>query len=164
MAKKVEYVQAEFTPAEAAAITGVSTETQRIWRHRKILPPSRSTKHRRFQASELGELLALKAFSDAGVPMESVKEAASIAVLPTWSFLANTIAEELGHIAPANRDRLTDRFVIVRGDRTMRGADLNALHTINDRCMVTHIFDCLTAAELIASRAPRPCMAVKVSQ
>src|SRR4051794_31446513 len=98
----VRLVEAEFTPGEVADITGISQLAQRQWRSRKILPPLRGRKHKRFRASELGELIALKAFADAGVPMERVKEAAAAAVLPVWTLVIATLLDAMNYSAATN--------------------------------------------------------------
>ncbi|CAH1691685.1 HTH merR-type domain-containing protein [Hyphomicrobiales bacterium] len=57
----------EFSPAEAAKVTGVSAVLQRVWRGRNLLQPSQSEGHARFRLPDLCRLYAMKAFSDVGV-------------------------------------------------------------------------------------------------
>jgi hypothetical protein len=63
--KKAIFRLTSFTPAEAARITGVSTDSQRDWRRRGFLPQVEG--HARFDAFSLVELWAMKMLSDRGI-------------------------------------------------------------------------------------------------
>lgn len=57
-----------FSAGEAAFITGVSTDVQRSWRKRGVLPANAAAKVR-FTAVEAFHLRILRGFSEAGVPL-----------------------------------------------------------------------------------------------
>jgi hypothetical protein len=158
-------IGAEFSAAEVHQITGVSPDLQRVWRRRKYLPALKGGKHARFPAMELGYLLALKSFSDAGVSIEAIQDAASAAVLPIWDFIrwAHRVAganETLSARSLADRHR----YLVIRGERVSIGGDLSDLTKPAGAVLVTHIFDCYAAAKVILDRAPRPCIPVNVSR
>lgn len=69
---KLETKLTVFTPAEAEKITRVLVATQRDWRRRGFLPATEG--HMRFNAFELGELLALKLLADRGIGPKEGKE------------------------------------------------------------------------------------------
>lgn len=77
----------EFTPAEVAAITGVSVSLQRDWRRREILPERKKEGWTRFTLTDVIEIRVLKFFADAGFSVKDVREYSSMAVLPVWVLL-----------------------------------------------------------------------------
>jgi hypothetical protein len=78
--------RAEFTPAEAEKITGVSVALQRDWRRRKIIHGKTDGGWTKFLDRDLCELITLKKFSDNGfyVKQASHVTALSIGPLLTW--------------------------------------------------------------------------------
>lgn len=62
-----------FTPAEAEAITGVSTASQRDWRRRGFLASSAG--HARFDAFDLARMLVIRLLSDRGIGPGQTAEA-----------------------------------------------------------------------------------------
>lgn len=160
-------VEALFTPAEVARITGVSPELQRDWRRRGLLKPSNEGKHVRFTAYELGYLKALKAFSEAGVLVGEADLAAAASSFPTWHFASEIVLRRISYkglpdyVSPGNEAKRfvlsTQRGVYTMGDindmvRFVDGEDTSAL--------VTMIYDCRKAAEEIVKQAPRPLIAL----
>lgn len=83
MSIQVRTVDREFSPSEASAITGVSVALQRDWRRRGILPENPSGKWTRFSVAHVIEMCVMKLFSDAGVSVSLIRDAAAMAVLPT---------------------------------------------------------------------------------
>lgn len=76
-----------FTPAEAEAITGISTALQRDWRRRGIFP--KTDGHARFDVFGLAKMLAMKMLSDRGVgPVHTADEAEWCAMGIVWHALA----------------------------------------------------------------------------
>lgn len=89
MAFSVRTVSREFSPAEAAAITGVSTALQRDWRRRKIVQGEPNEgKWTRWSLNDIISLSVMKLFSDAGMEVSSTAIIAGMALMPTWSALA----------------------------------------------------------------------------
>lgn len=64
----------EFTPAEAEAITGVTTAVQRQWRRCGLLPALNGSPRAKFDAADLALMLAARAMIDAGVSWEDSKK------------------------------------------------------------------------------------------
>lgn len=90
MRYSVRTIDREFTPAEAAAITGVSTALQRDWRRREIIKgdPNPEGKWTRWALTDIIRLSVMKLFSDAGMEVSSTTTVANMAVLPTLGALA----------------------------------------------------------------------------
>ncbi|WP_238121745.1 MULTISPECIES: hypothetical protein [unclassified Xanthobacter] len=65
-----------FRPAEAEAVTGLSTAMQRDYRHRGFLPSF--TGHARFNVFDLAEMYALKQLSDHGFGPDTFGSSAKI--------------------------------------------------------------------------------------
>src|SRR3546814_9298687 len=63
----IRSIDREFSPAEAAEITGVSTALQRDWRRRGILPENADGKWTRWDLNDIIKLSVMKLFSDAGI-------------------------------------------------------------------------------------------------
>lgn len=66
-----------FTPAEAEAITGVSTASQRDWRRRGFLASGDG--HARFDAFDLARMLVIRLLSDRGIGPAQTAQAPSLA-------------------------------------------------------------------------------------
>ena len=84
---RVKNIAREFSPAEVATITGVSTTLQRDWRRRGVLPERRSEGWSRFDVSDVIEIAVLKFFADAGFGVKSVLDVSSLATLPVMDLL-----------------------------------------------------------------------------
>src|SRR5207249_7491430 len=77
----VRTIDREFTPAEAAEITGVSTALQRDWRRRGILAENADGKWTRWELKDIIRLSVMKLFSDAGMDVSQTKTVAQMAIL-----------------------------------------------------------------------------------
>jgi DNA-binding transcriptional MerR regulator len=86
----IRRIDREFSPGEAAKITGVSTALQRDWRRREIIPERESAGWTKFTLEDVIEMTVLKVFSDAGHSVQTVSDCASMAVLPTLAALGDT--------------------------------------------------------------------------
>ena len=127
MSITISRVDREFSPAEAAEITGVSVALQRDWRRRGILPENKSGKWTKFALTDVIQMSVMKSFSDAGFSVQYVAEFASIAVLPTLAVLDSlpgVAVFEGDNISDALKARTLGHSVAVRGpDGEVRGAD-----------------------------------------
>jgi DNA-binding transcriptional MerR regulator len=162
------YVEMQFTPAEAARLTGVSPDLQRDWRRRKILPARPTEGHSRYGFSDLCRMVALKAFSDAGVGLKQGKVvdaeddlamAASVASMPMLSFAGVPV----GVTDPLHHH--ISRYVIVDDHGVCRTDDLKAYERdldLRPRHPVSIVFDCKRAAERLVAAIGRPPGAVAV--
>lgn len=70
----MKFTFADFTPAEVAQITTLSTEMQRDWRKRRLMPsrsatrsPEDKTKHNRYDVLEVAEIWIMKMFADRAI-------------------------------------------------------------------------------------------------
>lgn len=169
MARIVRYHEADYTPSEVEAITGVSGDLQRDWRRRGFLEAKSDTKRSRFRASDLGYMMALKAFSDAGVSVAAAKDAASIAVLP----IVARLAPRPTSVPPMTSfDPSSPRFVIIAKGEAMRAGSADALRHLFDSTdwadhlgnPVVVVFDCEKASRIILSRVPRPPFVLEVDE
>lgn len=68
---KIERHDGEFSPQEAAAMSGVSQDLQRLWRKRGILPKSEGPRHTRFTIAGVCKLKVLGVLSQSGISVKS---------------------------------------------------------------------------------------------
>lgn len=146
-----------FTPGEAARLTGVSTDLQRDWRRRGLLAPKALAGHSRFEFDGLCRMLALKAFSDAGVRLKALTDstfddadtAASVALLPMQMFAGC-------RVGTTDTSHRIGRYVIIDGFGVCRADSLDDYEKARaDRKMddpVAVIFDCKRATESLLAR------------
>ncbi len=87
MRYSVKSVDREFSPSEAAHISGVSTSLQRDWRRRGVIR-SRSEGWHRFALEEVIRMTVMRAFTQSGISIETADGVADLAVLPVMSELA----------------------------------------------------------------------------
>lgn len=179
----VRTIDREFTPAEAATITGVSPALQRDWRRREILQSNRDGKWTRWTLSDIIRLSVMKLFSDAGMDVSSTKTVASMAVLPTLGALAemNEAVEFDGdEIGDSHKARIRSvtvgtthpshkvgRFLAAFGKdefNVCRTEDLASLEARLDKeaCPILSIVDCRSVARLIVERAGGPVIRYEV--
>src|SRR3546814_17287535 len=79
----IRSIDREFSPAEAAEITGVSTALQRDWRRRGILPENADGKWTRWDLNDIIKLSVMKLLSDAGIDVSKTSIVSQIAMMPT---------------------------------------------------------------------------------
>ncbi len=166
----VRYISTEYTPAEAARATGVSVELQRDWKRRGYLASRGDGKHSRYTFEDMCRMLALKAFSDAGIGLRvadtplgsdgfrNAETAASMAMLPMLGF-ANYAVRTTD---PRHR---IGRYVIVDGSGVSRTDSLDEYEQYRSEHgaggPVLIIFDCKQAAEVIMAKLDRPHVTVE---
>jgi hypothetical protein len=83
MSVNVRILEQDFTPAEAAMVSGVSVAQQRDWRRRGLLPEKNKAGWSRFSISEVINLSVMHLFTRAGVSPSNVSKLRNLAVLPT---------------------------------------------------------------------------------
>lgn len=177
MRYSVRTINREFTPAEAAEITGVSTALQRDWRRRGILTENAEGKWTRWELTDIIRLSVMKLFSDAGMDVSQTKTIAQMALLPTLGAIARideAVAFEGDEIPEESRDRIRigtvqtthpshtlGRFLISFGKgeydvcRTDSLVDVESLLD-RDRRPILSVVDCHSLASLITERAGGP--------
>jgi len=177
MSWRCRTINREFTPAEAAAITGVSTALQRDWRRRGILAENTEGKWTRWELTDIIRLSVMKLFSDAGMDVSQTKTIAQMALLPTLGAIARideAVAFEGDEIPEESRDRIRlstvgtthpshtlGRFLVSFGKgeydvcRTDSLADVESLLD-TDRRPILSVVDCHSLASIIAERAGGP--------
>lgn len=90
MSYTVRTINRDFTPSEAAEVTGVSPALQRDWRRRGILPENEGGKWTRWTLYDVIKLAVMKRLSDSGVDVSKTLDAAAMAILPTLSRIEAT--------------------------------------------------------------------------
>lgn len=174
-------IDAEYTPAEAAVITGVSTSLQRDWRRRNIIQSTaKDGKHTRFKFNDLCEMFALKAFSDAGLGVSDMstretrtarvmngeydaESAAHFCLFPMMYFADQSLVangnDRMSTVRTSDPENRIGRYVFVNPKRMFRADSLEnverAIAADPDWDPVVTMFDCKTAAEKILARLPR---------
>lgn len=180
---RMSHIQREFTPSEAANITGVSTDLQRDWRRRKVLPENEGGKWTRFSLSDIVQMSVLKAFSDSGFSVSSVGDCAHMAILPTLALLndmpgavvfeGDEISDRLKALATASHvGGAHGRYLVMAKDpdasepRTSRWDHLGGLDEYLAEHKAVHctVLDCSLLARLIADRAGLPFVRVEVEK
>lgn len=179
MSYSVSVIRREFSPAEAAVITGVSTALQRDWRRREIIKgePNPEGKWTRWSLTDIIILSVMKLFSDAGMEVSSTKTIAGMALMPTLSALAlidEAVEFDGDEIGDAQKARIRSstvgtthpshtvgRFLASfgRGEYDVcRTDDLASLEAIldNDLRPILSVVDCHSLARLIVERAGGP--------
>src|SRR3546814_1923245 len=86
----IRSIDREFSPAEAAEITGVSTALQRDWRRRGILPENADGKWTRWDLNDIIKLSVMKLFSDAGIDVSKTSIVSQMAMMPTRAAISLT--------------------------------------------------------------------------
>lgn len=127
MTIRMHHIDREFSPSEAAAITGVSVDLQRDWRRRGLLPENKEGKWTRFDLKHIIEMFVMKVFSGAGFSVSSVAEIASLAILPTLQRL-----HELPGAVSFEGDEVEDRIKEMALSRAVVGARGRYLVMVKD--------------------------------
>lgn len=127
MTIRMRNIDREFSPSEAAAITGVSVDLQRDWRRRGLLPENKLGKWTRFDLKHIIEMFVMKVFSDAGFAVSNVAEIASLAILPTLARLY-----ELPGAVSFEGDEVEDRIMEMALSRAVVGARGRYLVMVKD--------------------------------
>lgn len=179
MAYSVSVVRREFSPAEAAVITGVSAALQRDWRRRKLedSEPNSEGKWTRWSLTDIIRLSVRKLFSDAGMEVSSTTIIAGMALMPTLGALAlidEAVEFDGDEIGDAEKARVrsitvgtthpshtTGRFLVSfgKGDYDVcRTDDLASLEATLDEEVrpILSVVDCYNLARLIVERAGGP--------
>jgi len=176
-------VDREFTPAEAAEITGVSTALQRDWRRRGILSGNADGKWTRWNLNDIIRLSVMKLFSDAGMDVSQTVNLAGMALMPTLSAVAcidqaiefdgDEISEEardrirFGSVRTTHPSHTAGRFLAAFGKGELdacRTDTLAGLEAFLDRELhpVLSIVDCQNLALHIVKRAGGPVIRYEV--
>jgi hypothetical protein len=112
---RIEIIQKDFTPSEAAGVTGVSTALQRDWRRHRYLSKSEDGGWARHDLSTTIKMIVMKTFSDAGNSVSAVKEFAIFAILPTLNALKEidgAVEFEGDELREDSKKGVIDRIVV----------------------------------------------------
>lgn len=116
---RVRMQENEYGAAEVKRITGVSPDLQRDWRRRGILSKLAQPGRAKYSVSDVIEIAALKTLADAGLPVSTAGELASLAVLPVirnflrwpgvYGFVGDDVSDEI-------KDQILARHVVGASD------------------------------------------------
>jgi len=183
MQYSVRTIDREFTPAEAATITGVSPALQRDWRRREILKGNPGGKWTRWTLDEIIRLSVMKLFSDAGMDVSQTKAIAQMALAPTLEaitriddavvFAGDEIPDESQDRIRFSTVRTTDpshtlgRFLVSFGKSEYDVCRTDSLAEVESRldseCRpICSVVDCHNLARLIVERAGGPVIRYEV--
>jgi hypothetical protein len=182
----VSVINREFSPAEAAAITGVSTALQRDWRRREVLKgdPNPEGKWTRWSLTDIIRLSVMKLFSDAGMEVSHTTMIASMALMPTLGALAliDDAVEFDGEIDDVQKARIRSSTVVTthpahtpgrflasfgKGEYDVcRTDDMASLEAMLDEEVrpILSVVDCRNLARLIVERAGGPVIRYEVTK
>lgn len=192
MPVRMHHIDREFSPSEAAAITGVSVDLQRDWRRRGLLPENKDGKWTRFGLKHIIEMLVMKAFSEAGFAVSSVTDCAQMAILPSLAIInlyPGAVVFEGDEISDALKERsllgsvrrsggvehtadqIGGRYLVMmkRANGTpsiSRWTDLVGIDEFMAERKAIHctILDCVRLVDTIVERAGLPLMRVEVER
>lgn len=180
----VHTIEREFTPSEAAAISGVSPTLQRDWRRREILRGNSDGRWTRWTLTDVIRLSVMKLFSEAGMDVSNTTIVAQMAIFPTLaelahidgavSFEGDELPAESQSRIRASTVRTTDpshspgRFLASYGKGeydVCRTDDLASLEEIldADAYPILLIVDCRNLARLIVERAGGPLIRYEIT-
>jgi len=166
LALTVSIVWEVFTPAEAAAITGVSVELQRDWRRRGIEKSLARGKHPRWTAEDLARLLVRGEFSRAGISIKQTDELAALSAAPIQDFVAQISLQ--GHryahmfgVHTTSEEHRMARFLVWADNQVFRTFDPAEWRNEFQPLSWT-VMDCKIAAQRIVERSPRPLARIEV--
>lgn len=181
MSVRMSRIGKEFSPSEAAAITGVSVDLQRDWRRRGLLPENKEGKWTRFNLDHIIEMSVMKVFADAGFSVSYVAECASMAILPTLARMMNlpgAVVFEGDEVRDDIKEMAISRTVVGARGRylvmvknpesgspdVLRCEGLETIDRIMTESNVAHctILDCVRLANTVADRAGLPLMRIEV--
>jgi DNA-binding transcriptional MerR regulator len=176
----VRYREGQFSPSEAATISGLSLGLQRDWRSQRLLK-ERDGGQARFSPRELAEMRVMVKLRSLGVPLQACRSAADEAgAAVVFAALHNHLCDALRVEGPEEAAaELMNELEGSRGHQAMLAlADLPSLdqayrHALveNGRCFLVKALDDTTAdervevaglvnlwavAEAIVKAAPRP--------
>lgn len=167
-------VTRDFSPSEAAEITGVSVTLQRDWRRRGLIAPNDTGKWACFSLTEVISMAVMKSFSDAGMSVQKIRLFGGSAAMPTyWALNRLTGAYNFDPEIPegdrdpsrwaprpANDVSSLMRFVVSipskDGDPTVfRVPDLNQIpkRLLESKAILCSILDCWALAVRISEAA-----------
>ncbi|WP_199556246.1 MerR family transcriptional regulator [Sandaracinobacteroides hominis] len=182
MRYSVETISRDFTPAEAATVTGVSTTLQRDWRRRGVIESKADGTWTRWRLEDIIRLAVMKLLSDAGVDVSSTKIIAHMAILPTlvaMEEIDGAVVFEGDEIPDLSRERIRaaaandagpaayGRFLVCGGSNELdvtRVPNLAAMDDLADEepRAISFVIDCWFLASLIVDRAGGPVIRRKV--
>jgi len=163
----------EFTPAEAAKISGVSTVLQRDWRRRGLLPAKDQEGWAKFTVVDVIEMAVMKAMSDSGFSVQAAMMFAIASTLPTIAALelipgvvvveGNATLEKRERIL-SNYDGGAARYLLAPLSRTDTApeiehtSDLRLIPELLEKSGAFHalVIDHAALARMIADRAGLP--------
>lgn len=174
MSKIKRYIERDFTPSEAEAITGVSVALQRDWRRRELIPSTNDGKWARFTLDDIARLSVMKKLSDFGMSIKGAAEVFSITSVPVNAHLLampEAIKLPSGELVSRQLEPDDASFIIVSRDAKgelllARGLTLSNLSDLLGRWKTTVclIIDCRETAEQIRSKIDGPLMVIEESE
>ena len=176
---RVKTIENEYGAADVEQITGVSPDLQRDWRRRGILPKLAQPGRAKYSLSDVIEIAALKTLADAGLPVSTAGELASLSVLPVISnflrwpdvyrFVGDAVSDEVkdeilaGHVVGASDDDNWLFAALGRDDPIMgRTSDLRTLDGGLHGSKAAVIVDLTSLAYEITARAALPLITFQV--
>ena len=178
-------VTRQFSPAEAAEISGVSVTLQRDWRRRELLPPNTTGRWATFELGDIITMAVMKSFSDAGISIQKTKYLVGLALMPTYEALhrmpalysfdddVDEAGRDISLWAPGFTDGPRDigRYLVAPEDKNnndmnvFRTASLDRIPVLLDACGAVHctVLDCRAMATRIAQAAKGPLFRVEMS-
>lgn len=178
MSISVRNIERDFSPSEAAEVSGVSVALQRDWRRRKILAENRDGKWTKFRLTDVIDLSIKKLCTDAGMQVSQVSTLAHMGILPTLNFLSqlpDAVVIEGDEVDDEMKERIVRITVGARGRYLVSTkSDSNEPYIFRSETLEFFeeprrynapdffIIDCLKLAERIAARTTGPLFRVEV--
>ena len=156
-----------YTPKEAAEISGVSSDVQREWRRRNLMPfraaRGDSREWNTFDLRQVSALTIMRVLSECGVPLERARKMAMAAAPHVVTFIAESLDEKArkafekqNRISRSAKRKVPERFVAMGVDSTPQVTNSvdNLLHDMISPAVIS--LDLKAVADVMIERAVKP--------
>jgi hypothetical protein len=149
---------ATYTPKEAAALSGVTSDIQREWRRRKLMPfmvsRQESREWKNFDLREVCALTIMRSLSDFEVPLATARTIAEASADYVVVFILER--PDLKESCPGLvKNWEVQRFVVIGSDKVPRFSDDLEKLLLRQHSPATTSLDLAKIANLIIERATR---------
>ena len=158
---------AVFSPKEAAELSGVSSDVQREWRRRDLMPFTAARENSRewnaFNLRQVSALTIMRVLSECGVPLDRARKMAMAAAPNVLTFIADSLDEKArqafkkqNRISRSAKQNEPELFVAMGVDsipQVTNSVD-NLFHNMISPAVIS--LNLKAVADLLSKRAKKP--------
>jgi hypothetical protein len=149
---------ATYAPKEAGALSGVTSDVQREWRRRKLMPfmvPSQESREwKNFDLKEVCALTIMRCLSDCEVPLATARTIAEASADYVVGFILERLDLKQSFLGLVKNWEM-QRFVVIGSDKVPRFSDDLEELLLREHSPATTSLDLAKIANLIIERATR---------